>query len=163
MSADSKTFLKLAWTLAAIGCFIFPVILIPYDGSPQQWIRQVTADMFFGLTVLSFPAGLLCYFLLASVFYLFSPFDWPVSFYVLLWFGCFVAGYLQWFHFVPSRFKRERLTTLGLDETAATGKARRPHRSRRRRKAAPAQLDEEQVLSFEAARRTPLERVISES
>jgi hypothetical protein len=52
MSADSKTFLKLAWTLAAIGCFIFPVILIPYDGSPQSWLGQITTDMLFGLTTL---------------------------------------------------------------------------------------------------------------
>ncbi|MBV9958728.1 MAG: hypothetical protein JO360_09920 [Acidobacteria bacterium] len=163
MSADTKTFLKLAWTLAAIGCFIFPLILIPSSDSVPGWVERASVDMSFGMLVLSFPAGLLYLLAVAFLLHAFMPFNVPVSLYVVLWFGFFVMGYLQWFHLLPGRFRREGLTTLGLDEKEAVATSRRPHRPRRRRKSAPAQLTEKQVLPFEATRRTPLERVISES
>ena len=124
MSVDGKTFLKLAWV----------------DGVPHRCLDHmykqpiaVTRDMLFGMVVLSFPAGILYLLAVGCILFLLSPFELPVSLYVLLWFGFFVAGYLQWFHLLPQLLRKhngingQSVTTLGLDkiEAAVTAKKRR--------------------------------------
>ncbi|MBV9209035.1 MAG: hypothetical protein JOZ52_00315, partial [Acidobacteria bacterium] len=113
MSFDGKTFLKLSWVLACVSCFIFPLILIPFDGL-HSWTRTVLADMGFGMLILAFPSGLLYLLAVGVLVYMFSPNELPVSFYVLLWFGFFVTGYMQWFHLLPHFLNRQGLTTLNL-------------------------------------------------
>jgi hypothetical protein len=169
MGVDGKTFLKLAWVLASISCFIFPLLLIPFDNL-HSWTGQITRDMMVGMVFLSLPMSLLYLLAVGCVVYLLAPFDMPVSFYVLLWFGFFVTGYLQWFHLLPHLLNRpngidgQSLTTLGLDNGKEANAAKKRHRQSRsrRRKAAPAQLDNKQVLQFDEIRRTPLERVIGD-
>ncbi len=167
MSVDGKTFLKLAWVMASAACFIFPLLLIPFDNL-HSWTGQITGDMIFGMVVLTFPAGLLYLLAVGCVLFMLSPSELPVSFYVLLWFGFFVTGYLQWFHFLPDLLERrslsskQSLTTLGLSEGNDKGKGDKSRRARRRRRASQTQLTDRQVLQFEETRLTPLERVISE-
>ena len=167
MSVDGKTFLKLAWVMASASCFIFPLILIPFDNL-HSWTGQVAADMIFGMLILSFPSSLLYLLAVGCVYYMFSPFELPVTFYVLLWFGFFVTGYLQWFHFLPDLLNRQNssngqsLTTLGLGEGKDAGQGNKRRRARRRRRASQTQLADKQVLQFEEIRLTPLERVIGE-
>jgi hypothetical protein len=59
MISDSKTFLKVTWTLASVSCFLFPLVVTPYyyEDYAQGWLRRVSAEMLFGMLVLTFPAG----------------------------------------------------------------------------------------------------------
>ncbi len=153
--------------LASVACFILPLFLItPERFSHWMSVAAAAEDMGIGMFVLSFPFGLL--FMLAAVFIFYAlaphPHNLPVSFYVLLWFGFFVGGYLQWFHLVPHIFNRQpdSLTTLGLSEIEAP-KTNRKRRRRRAHKPSQPLLESKPVLQFEGARRTPLERVISDN
>ncbi len=168
MSKDIKTFLKYSWIAASVACFILPLLLIPLD-ELGHWPGDAAGDMTLGMFILNFPVGLLYLIVLSLIFYIFSPHlhDLPVSFYVLLWFGFFVTGYLQWFHLLPHFFNRQKsLTTLGLSniEVEKGERKRRRRTSRaRKRKAPQAQIESKPVLQFEQPPRTPLEKVISEN
>jgi hypothetical protein len=168
MSNEVKSFVKLSWVVASIACFILPLLVIPIGGF-DHWLDRAGEDMAVGMAILTFPAGLFCGFILVLFFStFFASHSQPSSFYVLLWFGFFVTGYLQWFHLLPYLLDRQNLTTLGLAQTEALpeGKTRRrASRSRRRSRHAPPppQLADKSVLPFDAVRRTPLEKVISDS
>ncbi len=167
MSNEVKSFVKLSWVIASIACFILPLMVIPI-GSFEHWLSRAGKDMAFGMVILTFPSGLLSFLVLAFIFHVvFSIHDQPVSFYVLVWFGFFVTGYLQWFHVLPNLLNRQNLTTLGLAQTEALPegqKRRRASRSRRRSRHAPqTQLGDKSVLPFDVIRRTPIEKVISDS
>jgi hypothetical protein len=168
MSKDIKTFLKYSWIAASIACFIIPLLVIPEEGF-KHWPVEAEGDMGFGMFVMAFPASMLYMLFLALVFYLIasSHYDLPASFYVLLWLGFFVTGYLQWFHLLPYFFNRQKsFMTLGLSnievEKGERKRRRRTSRSRKR-KASQAQIESKPVLQFEQPRRTPLEKVISEN
>jgi hypothetical protein len=163
---DLKTFLKCSWMVASVACFVLPLLLIPVN-ELGHWPADAAGDMTLGMFILAFPLGLLYLLILCLIFYVLSPsvHDIPVSFYVLLWFGFFVAGYLQWFHLLPYLFNRQKnLTTLGLSNIEVEkGERKRRRRTSRPRKASQAQIESKPVLQFEPPRRTPLEKVISEN
>ena len=142
MISDTKTFLKVTWTLASVSCFLLPVLLTPFyqEDYVQGWLRRVSAEMLFGMLVLTFPLGVfyvIAVLILASTVF---PNEFPVSAYVLMWFGFFVVGYMQWFHLLPklldrkNREKNQTLTTLGLEMCTES----RAKKKRRRRTRAPA-------------------------
>jgi|GEM_PF-6748800 len=168
MSKDIKTFLKYSWIAASVACFIIPLLVIPEEGF-KHWPVEAESDMGFGMFVLAFPVSLLYMLLLAVVFYLLAPshYDLPASFYVLLWLGFFVTGYLQWFHLLPYFFNHQKsITTLGLTNIEAEKVERKQRRRTTRsrgRKASQAQIESKPVVQFEEPRRTPLEKVISEN
>jgi len=167
---STKTFLKLAWTLASIFCFILPLLVIPFD----DWhglVGRVGPDMSFGMLILTFPMGVLYLVAALIVYDVFFTSQLPVSALVLLWFGFFVTGYVQWFYLLPllldkhSSLRSRSITTLGLEKGSERNTKRKKHSHKRVRKArtAVAQMDSRQVLQFDEIRRTPLERVISEA
>jgi hypothetical protein len=170
MSVDSKRFLKFAWILASVACFVIPTVIIPFDNA-RGWLGRVGPDMVFGMLVLSFPVGALLLLAVAYLVDIFMPIELPISMYVLLWFCFFVTGYFQWFHLLPRLLDKfsgstsRSLTTLGLEKNGAVRcRHERKHRRRSSRRAIVApQVDETQVLQFHEIRRTPLERVIGNS
>jgi hypothetical protein len=172
MISDSKTFLKITWTLASVSCFLFPLFVTPFyqEDYGQGWLRRVTAEMLFGMLVLTFPLGvfyLIAILILASTF---MPRELPISSYVLMWFGFVVIGYMQWFHLLPSLLDRrnktnnQSLTTLGLERSSESGarKKRRRRTRARRHVNVPAELEARNILEFDISRHSPLERVISD-
>lgn len=115
--------------------------------------------MILGMFVFSFPASIL-FALFAIVFSeMFPPYDLPVATYLLLWFGFFLTGYVQWFCVIPNLGKRQPFITLGLgtsEERKASKRKRRRRRGRRNR------LHNAVIPILDEAGRTPLERVISD-
>lgn len=172
MISDSKTFLKITWTLASVSCLLFPLLVTPFyqDDYIQGWLRRITGEMLFGMLVLTFPLGvfyLIAILILASTF---MPRELPVSSYVLMWFGFIVVGYMQWFHLLPklldrkNKINNQSLTTLGLERSSeSVSKKKRRRRTRARRHVSvPAELEAKNVLEFDISRHSPLERVISD-
>jgi hypothetical protein len=124
--------------------------------------------MTIGMVILSAPASLFVIVGVAFILFFSAPpfHTIPVSVFGLLWFSFFVAGYLQWFHLLPNLLNRTKsgLTTLGLTTPQpAEKRGRRRRRGRARKELSPASCETTPILSFDSARRTPLEKVISDS
>jgi hypothetical protein len=167
MNNDAKIFLRCAWIAASVSCFLLPIVLLPVDGD-GHWPSKVAGDMTIGMLILSAPASLLVIAAVAIILLMFAPpfYNLPVSLYGLLWFSFFVAGYLQWFHLLPDLANRTKsLTTLGLNTPQPVEKRRRQRRRRQRapKELGPASFEPTPALQFDSARRSPLEKVISDS
>jgi hypothetical protein len=158
MSNRHVSFAKYIWVLGCTACLTLPVLVSPVNDSHALSFDAIE-EMAFAMFVFSFPGSLIFSMVAAIFFLMFSPFDLPVATYLLLWFGFFVTGYVQWFWVVPELFQKRQLISLGLgrlDEIEAS-KCRRPKRVN------PARIDHVPILHRDEEGRTPLERVIRDN
>lgn len=105
------------------------------------------------LCLLSFPGSV--FFILMIV--PFIDFD-PAANYMLFCLGVMLVGYFQWFHLTRALFGQQKLTRLGLDRLTPPNEKTDPKSA-----ADQARLDNfkpAQILAFDRAGHTPLERVL---
>ncbi|HEY6122857.1 MAG TPA: hypothetical protein VIV66_23080 [Pyrinomonadaceae bacterium] len=142
---------KWTWVYVGLGILLLGLgtFLVEPDGTVA--FRQLMPFML----LLSFPAGVAA-FLVVFPFMDVSP---AVDFSVL-WFVAFLAGYFQWFHVVPN-LRSQGFVSLSLSQcpqSPAPAVAEKPERLISNPKVT--KRCEPRVIHFDAAGRTPLERVI---
>jgi hypothetical protein len=72
--------------------------------------------------------------------------------------GALIVGYIQWFHLIPAIFGQQEVTVLSLNQPITTSAKKHEIQPKPRK---PAQLKALQILPFDHAGRTPLERAIN--
>ena len=110
------------------------------------------------LFLLSFPGSIL-FLIFNEVFIGIGVFidALPPMYYTFLSLGTLIVGYIQWFHVIPALFGEQEVTVLSLNQpiTTSAGEQEIPPKLSR-----PVQLKAPQILPFDSAGRTPLERAI---
>lgn len=158
MGKQETSFIKIAWIATSAACFVLPLVLTPAFET-RRLIVVAGEEMLVAMFVLSFPCSLVFVLLAATVLSMFSPYELPVASYLLLWFGFFLTGYVQWFRLVPALGRKRQFITLGLGKTE-TPKVKKKRRRRKRQR--QRRLHEATTLILDAAGRTPIERVIGD-
>jgi hypothetical protein len=158
MSNQELTFSRYIWLIGCTACFILPILVSPLSDS-HDLLHDAIEGMTFAMFVLSFPGSLLFTLVAAIFFLMFSPFDLPVATYLLLWFGFFVTGYVQWFWAFPELFQKRQLISLGLSRCEEITVSKR----RRRNHLCHETHDRIAIPHHDVIGRTPLERVIGDS
>ena len=123
---------------------------------PNCWLAKTALLPI--LFMLSFPGSILFFIVNEAFIEAGFIFDvTPAMHYMFLGLGTITAGYVQWFRVLPALFGKQEVTVLSLNQPITTSAAEEiPPRPLR-----PAQLKTPQILPFDNAGRTPLERAIN--
>ncbi len=82
----------------------------------------------------------------------------PEMYYTFLSLGAMTVGYIQWFHILPALFGKQEVTVLSLNQPNTISEREQETTTKPSR---PAKLNAPQILPFDNAGRTPLERAIN--